>query len=209
MGKRGYFGLATPTQHTGVSQGEVRLVVVEEGRRVRRGGAPLLGRKLTFWGFQNGMTLENWSIGSKVRYFWKIKKNQIYLKKIAFQFWSGSNMKRNYFWGGSYVEKTGAAWAPTFIVLFWKWICSLRRLLPAFFTGSPRETGLWELAGRTARAGGPKNSNIFVVGPLLFCDQVGVTDSDAHNTQGSAESTAVMKQIKFKGWIMAKLHPYP
>jgi len=98
-------------------------------------------------------------------------------------------MKRNYFWGGSYVEKTGAAWAPTFIVLFWKWICSLRRLLPAFFTGSPRETGLWELAGRTASAGGPKNSNIFVVGPLLFCDQVGVTDSDAHNTQGSAEST--------------------
>ena len=30
---------------------------------------PLLGRKLTFGGFQNGMTLENWSIGSKVRYF--------------------------------------------------------------------------------------------------------------------------------------------
>ena len=72
-----------------------------------------------------------------------------------------------------------------------------------------------------------------MVGPLLFCDQVGVTrqigynvwgadvlgeggevnkscrvgvaewdrntDSDAHNTQGSAESTAVMKQIKSKG----------
>ena len=108
----------------------------------------LLGRKLTLWGFQNGTTLENWSIGSKVRYFWKIKKNQIYLKKIAFQFWSGSNMKRNYFWGGSCVKKTGAAWAPTFIVLFWKWICSLRRLLPTPFTGSPRETGLGESAGQ-------------------------------------------------------------
>jgi len=33
---------------------------------------PPLGRKLILWGFQNGMTLENWTIGSKVRYFWKL-----------------------------------------------------------------------------------------------------------------------------------------
>ena len=125
----------------------------------------------------------------KLDIFEKLKKIKFIWKKLHFNFEVAQIWREIIFWGGSCVKKTGAAWAPTFIVLFWKWICSLRRLLPAFFTGSPRETGLWELAGRTASAGGPKNSNIFVVGPLLFCDEVGVTDSDAHNTQGSAEST--------------------
>ena len=52
-------------------------------------------RKLSFWGFQNGMTLENWSIGSKVTYFWQISLESInYGLKLCFNWLKSIEMNQ-------------------------------------------------------------------------------------------------------------------